>query len=119
MKAGEDLANGYRRITINRKLYLEHRVIFFLHSGYWPKIIDHIDQDKRNNRIENLREATHSLNIHNQRGWASSGLRGAYKRRNGKFLAGITKNGKQHWLGTFASAEEAHRAHLEAASRLF
>jgi len=44
---------------------LEHRAIFWLHHGYWPKEIDHIDRNPLNNRVENLREVSRSENLRN------------------------------------------------------
>jgi len=56
----------YIRVRINNKLHLIHRVIFFMHYGYSPKEIDHINCDRTDNRIENLREATGCENQKNR-----------------------------------------------------
>lgn len=49
-------ANGYVYLAYKKKKYLQHRVIWLWHNGEWPSDqIDHIDRDKANNRIENLR----------------------------------------------------------------
>jgi hypothetical protein len=64
-KAGTTLSTGYRSVFIDGKRQYEHRVIFMLHNDYLPKEIDHIDGNKTNNLIENLREANRSKNMQN------------------------------------------------------
>lgn len=54
---------GYWKIKIDGKLYRVHRLVFFYFNGYCPNEIDHIDENKSNNLIENLRGITHSENI--------------------------------------------------------
>lgn len=57
---------SYYRTKFNNKLYTNHRIIYFLHYSYCPDCIDHIDNDKSNNNISNLREATFSNNQQNR-----------------------------------------------------
>ena len=66
--AGSVKKDNYRRIGINKKVYLAHRLIFMMFHGYFPKFVDHIDGNKLNNYIENLREVTHAENMKNQKG---------------------------------------------------
>jgi len=66
-KAGDytarfDKGCGYNRLVFEKKYYLEHRVIFAMFYGYWPVMVDHINMNKRDNRIENLRDARHRRN---------------------------------------------------------
>lgn len=91
------------------KPLLAHRVVWFLAHGEWPSVIDHIDGDGFNNRLDNLRNVTQQVNMHNQsrRGYH-------YSARAGKYIARITLGGKQIHVGTFGTAEEAHAAYLEA-----
>jgi hypothetical protein len=56
----------YCRIVIDKKAYRFHRMVFLYHKGYLPKIIDHIDNDRANNRIENLRDVTQQQNCLNR-----------------------------------------------------
>jgi hypothetical protein len=58
--------SGYHRLKYKGKKYLNHRVIFEMHNGFLPEIIDHIDQNKLNNNIDNLRVANRSLNMLNR-----------------------------------------------------
>jgi hypothetical protein len=62
----------YLRIGINGKAEALHRVIFLYHHGYMPKITDHIDGDRYNNKIENLREATQQQNCLNKKHYKNS-----------------------------------------------
>ena len=54
--------NGYKRISINGKYKLHHLAACYLTYGYWPNEIDHINRDKTDNRLLNLRDSTRSTN---------------------------------------------------------
>jgi hypothetical protein len=81
--AGTINNTGYYRTKVFGKKYLNHRIIFAMHHGYMPKYIDHIDRNRLNNKIENLRPATRRLNAINREYKNSkntaSGLQGIYK----------------------------------------
>ena len=64
-KVGTKTKRGYFQLTINKKMYLTHRIIFLMHHGYLPKYLDHIDGNPSNNKIENLRAATLNQNQYN------------------------------------------------------
>jgi ubiquinone/menaquinone biosynthesis C-methylase UbiE len=59
-------AHRYARLVVNKKAYMLHRLIFLYHHGYFPKIVDHINNNRENNAIENLRETTQEFNCLNR-----------------------------------------------------
>lgn len=109
--------DGYTRIRVGRLIYQVHRVIWLHVYGEWPsKDIDHINGDKSDNRIENLRDVSHSVNLQNQRRAAitsKTGLLGVHPHQ-GRFLAQIQINKKIIYLGLFGTAIEGHNAYLDA-----
>ena len=115
--------SGYIYIKINYKLYAAHRLAWFFTYGQWPsEIIDHIDNNSTNNQILNLREASHSENMRNKKTYANNktGYKGvSLNQSSGKFQAKIRVDGKQFSLGYYSTAEEAHKAYVEAANKHF
>lgn len=97
-----------------------HRAIWALVHGTWPVgQIDHIDRDPSNNRVENLREVSGGINQMNKEvsgAVAYFGVR--FKPSTGKYEARIKKDGKQHHIGTFSSAEVAAKARDKIAKML-
>ena len=65
--AGHLNNSGYLTIQHKRKNYLAHRIIYLMFHGYFPDEIDHIDGNRRNNLIENLRPATRKQNLLNSK----------------------------------------------------
>tara|TARA_R110002012_G_C11295340_1_gene572553 strand:- start:80 stop:478 length:399 start_codon:yes stop_codon:yes gene_type:complete len=65
--AGYKDQRGYHHIRIQKKTYKLHRIVFYMFHGYDPgkKVIDHINGDKSDNRILNLRAVTHRQNVAN------------------------------------------------------
>lgn len=114
-----DSSNGYKRGRLLGRALYAHRVIFALAMGRLPHGgIDHINGDKTDNRIINLRECTKAQNARNARGWGRSGLKGVGARR-GKWRAYIQVDGRVIHLGTFEQQEAAARAYDAAAVRHF
>lgn len=65
--AGYSRPDGYALVGVCNKRWLVHRVVYAMWHGYMPEVIDHIDGDPANNRIENLRAADNSKNQWNRR----------------------------------------------------
>lgn len=118
---GSMVEDGYLRVSLDGTVYRAHRLVWLYVHGRWPvDQLDHIDGDRANNRLDNLREADLRINNQNRRkaGCNSvSGLLGASP-RGGKFIANIKVDGKSRYLGTFQTAELAHHAYVNAKRRL-
>lgn len=111
----------YVQAQIDGTLYYTHRLAWLYTHGAWPLgMIDHIDGNKTNNSIANLRDVNTSKNGQNQRkamshnkcGVLGVGVVGS------RFRALINDSGKQLYLGTFDTPEEAHETYLTAKRKL-
>ena len=114
-------ASGYHRLRFKGQSFKAHRVIWAIAYGYFPDVeIDHINGVKTDNRLSNLRLATHTQNMQNAslRKDNKLGLKGVMK-RGGKYLATIAVGGKTKYLGSFGSEAEAHNAYCVAAKKNF
>lgn len=111
-------SHGYGAVRVDKKMYLAHRVIWLWHKGELPKNrIDHIDRNKMNNRLENLRAVSPSENQHNHslRRNNSSGFPGVhFNKQCNKYYAQICKENKRIFIGSCATAEEAFEAYKRA-----
>ena len=113
--------DGYKEIQVDKRLYKAHRLAWLFVYGEWPDQIDHINGDRCDNRIENLRNVTGALNTHNQTKPHStnrSGALGVVRKPNGRFQAEIRVLGRKRCLGTYGSVEAASAAYREAKLRL-
>lgn len=111
---------GYMQARLLYRTYLLHRLAWFYVYGKWPKEhIDHINGDKKDNRIANLREATNSENMQNVPSALSrskSKVRGvSWDATRNKWTAHICVDGKQKNLGRFDDLNVA--AHVYAQAR--
>ena len=112
---------GYVFIHVLGKYFQAHRLAWLMVHGEWPKQqIDHINRIKTDNRIANLREASHTLNQQNR----VKALRNnslvviGVSRHNSGFQARIGVNGMVKSIGVFKSIEEASAAYKEAKNHL-
>ena len=110
-EAGSVNSAGYRIVMINYKHYLAHRIIYFMFNNKFTQYVDHIDCDKLNNRIENLREATVNQNHQNTKldGRNKTGVKNVSKRGN-KYRVGFTHHRKSIHCGYYDTLEEAEKA---------
>lgn len=113
---------GYLDIKIDGVLYPAHRLAWLYVYGKMPdNLIDHIDCDRVNNRISNLREATHSENLRNTGRTVvnTSGFKGvSLHKMTGKWQARVGVNRTRKYLGLFDTPEEAFIAYQAAAQEL-
>ena len=111
---------GYFRGMIYGRVYAAHRVIWAMQYGYWPDQVDHINGDRQDNRLVNLREVSHLENMQNKRLYSNnkSGHAGVFFNKDrGKWQAHIRVDGERVHLGMFESRDEAITARKEASVR--
>ena len=118
--AGSIHKTGYRHVTWMGKIHKAHRLIFLMHHGYLPEIIDHINGNKLDNRIENLREATVQQNNMNAKTKVTnkSGVKGVSWHPLGKkWMVRIMINGKDKYFGMYEDLEFAALVAQEARNK--
>ena len=121
VKAGDKVGAkvfDYLRFKLFGKTFANHRAIYFIHHKKWPEVVDHIDRNTENNRIENLRAATKSDNGANSKPHRDRKAKGSYKLNTGRYMSVIQKDGKREYLGVFDTAKEAQNAYALAATRV-
>jgi hypothetical protein len=113
--AGRVSTDGYLHITFRRRKIYAHRYAWFLETGDWPVLVDHLNGNPLDNRICNLREADESLNRMNMRMRSdnTSGFYGVFFRKDEqRWRAEICIRGQRIRLGSFKTKEEAVAARL-------
>jgi hypothetical protein len=120
-EAGTIYKNGYKYVSVDGHRILAHRLIFFMLSGFWPDgQVDHRDNDRLNNKIENLRACSPKQNAENKKHPQSNnsfGVLGVSPSR-GKFRAQIQVNGKNQFLGRYETLDKAQAVYLSAKKSL-
>lgn len=109
-------SRGYLLVWVMSKSFRVHRIIWLMSTGEMPKDqIDHINGNPLDNRLVNLREATHAENQKNRGKQHNNkiGYKGVSSKGSSKnpYLAKITLNGKQIYIGYFPTPELAHQAY--------
>lgn len=121
-KAGSTDTHGYVQIEIKGMAMLAHRIAWLISHREWPvDMIDHINGNRSDNRLINLREATKPQNMQNAkvRRDSKTGVKGvSWRESTQSWHASIKCNGKNHFLGVFQSLEEASMAVGSARSKL-
>ena len=118
--AGAVNHRGYRNITVTierKTTYRAHRLVWLWVYGEWPRLqIDHANLNRDDNRTTNLRLATQSQNLANQKGRrAKSGFKGV-RQFGAKWQAVIHRGDRNYHLGMYSTPELAHAAYCEAAA---
>lgn len=118
-------AHGYVFLSINSKLYTGHRIAFLIMNGYLPEQVDHINGNRSDNRISNLRPASNNKNQWNTKAKKGTkiGLKGVSEARSRKgklegYRARLTHNGKTYYLGVYSTPEKASEAFNKKAIEL-
>jgi hypothetical protein len=120
--AGGLTSEGYSRLMVDGIEYRAHRLAWFYCFKEWPELeIDHIDGNRSNNRLDNLREATRTENSYNTgiKSTNITGIKGiTFYKRTGKYQAKIRIKGKVTHLGYFDSADKAKTAYEQKAKEI-
>jgi hypothetical protein len=114
--------NGYVMISVEGVQYYAHRLVWLWHRGNLPIIeIDHINHQRSDNRLDNLRTVSHRENGKNQSMYKNntSGVTGIYLyKATGKWSTFIEYHGKRIHLGYFKDKDEAIRIRKKAERKL-
>lgn len=116
-KAGTLASRGYMQTMVQGRMYRNHQLVYLMHHGFIPPFIDHIDGNKLNNKIDNLRETDKGKNNYNamRRKDNTSGFKGvSLNKRTGKWYGYIMYQRKHIHLGSFKTPEDAYEAVCKA-----
>lgn len=120
--AGHTSRQGYVVLGVDGKHYKAHRLAWLYFHGEMPTAeLDHINLNKSDNRVENLRLASRSQNRSNTRAYknSASGQKGvSLHGMTGRWQASISANGKQKYLGLFDNRDDAVVAYACAANEM-
>lgn len=116
--AGTIQPNGYKMVMVKRRRHYIHRLVWLWHHGWMPKrpmVMEHVNRDKTDNRIENLRVVSSLQNAHNvdySTTRSETGYRGVcYLKDRNKFLAYCHHDGKRVFVGHFDDPHTAAEAY--------
>lgn len=115
----------YKRMSVDCRGFLVHRIIFLFHYGYLPQVLDHIDNNPLNNKIENLRETTNTQNVINTpkviRKGTTSKYKGVSRSQSNKYWIAqiyLTRKTKTV-LGKFKTERAAALRYIQEAQKHF
>lgn len=123
LPAGYLNSNGYRIIGIDYKLYRSNRLTWIFHNGEIPPnmVVDHIDGNSSNDKIENLQVISQSKNLMKSKPKRNtSGYRGvSWHEPSGKWQVRIYLDNKEKYLGRYEDVNEAAKIYDAAALEYF
>lgn len=115
-------SKGYRVVRLNGRVWPIHHLIWLLETGSLPEdCIDHINMDRSDNRIGNLRQATRGMNTMNTGARATAKIKAkgvCFNKRLGKYVAQISKDKVVYHIGVYPRVDEASHAYNKAAIQL-
>lgn len=114
-------SNNRRSIRLFGIRDLEYRVIFLMHYGYFPEMVDHIDGDVTNNKIENLRASSRTTNQHNAKlsSRNTSGVKNvSWNSHSKRWQVIVCYNRKQKNYGEYEDLELAELVAIEARNKV-
>lgn len=121
-RAGQVNSRGYRKITLNRKMWTASHLAWLSVYGTLPTMLDHKNRNSSDDRIDNLRLATRSQNGANRgnvKNTATKTRGVCISADRKKFIAQIRINGNRRYLGTFSTITEAKEVYNKAAEKAF
>jgi len=111
---GSLCGSGYKRLNFGGKKHLVHRIIFESYHKSEPIIVDHINQNRHDNRLGNLRESCHHLNAHNRKPRGDAKYQGvSYNKSKDSWRASLSVKGKRYQRNGLQSEEEAAKVRDE------
>lgn len=114
MKVGWINSDGYLNVKIKRVTFKVHQIIWLWMKGTWPTgVIDHINRNKLDNRVSNLRDTTIAVNNINKgvRKDSKTGIPNVtWRERDKLFYVACRANGKQNYLGSYRNISDAKTA---------
>lgn len=120
--AGTHHPDGCVHIGLNHTTWKAHRLAWLYVHGAMPTgVIDHINGNRSDNRIANLRDVTQSVNLQNMRrakSTSKTGFLGAVPLKNGRFAACLVVDGRNKQVGVYPTPELAHQAYVAAKRQL-
>ncbi len=125
LKGGKS-SSGYYCVGLSKnsikKTHLRHKLVAMAFLGHMPNglklVVDHINDDKLDNRLENLQIVTNRFNVFKTQGKYSSKYKGVYRQKDKYWVAQIQINGKGKHIGSFDCELKAHQAYQDALNNL-
>jgi hypothetical protein len=121
-EAGTINSEGYRRIQIEGVMYQASHLAWLYETGEWPlEQVDHENRNQSDDRYDNLRLASQTLNKANSGVYKNNklGVKGVRLHRNGQYEARLRVRGKLQYLGCYRTLDEAKAAYDRASVAAF